>query len=347
MTWLSGGQRVSNRKDKGIHMRISYRLSIVLLALCLVLAACSSGDGEASPTPEPETVLTAAAETAAAQMTENAAPGSTNTAAPDPGEGEPEVTQEIPGTTVTIPEVSTPQPTPITGGIDQAEFWADVTIPDGTDFSPGEAFTKVWKLRNSGTNTWTPEYRLAFFNGDQMSAPAGVPISANVQPGDTTDIAVDMVAPESSGNYLGYWKMTDPAGEYFEYPVYVQIEVAGGTQAAVTSAPTLSGSGEVTRVSIQVDDPAPEECPHTFTFTASFTLDEAATVSYRMEAGSDTPGFTYDLPGELTRTFDAGTHSVTYFLLIQDSVNGWAQFHVLSPNDKISGPTSFTLSCGS
>lgn len=347
MTWLSGGQRASNGKDKGIQMRTSYRLALILWALCLVLAACSTGDGEASPTPEPETVLTAAAETAAAQMTQNANSGITSTAVPGPGESEPGVTQETPSTTETIPEISTPQPTPITGGIDQAEFWADVTIPDGTDFTPKENFTKVWKLRNSGTNTWTSEYALAFYNGDQMSAPDAVPITANVPPGETIDIAVDMVAPDSNGNYLGYWKMLGPTGEYFEYAVYVQIDVVGGSQGDVTSAPTLSGSGEVSKVSIQVDDPAPDECPHTFTFTASFTLNEAATVSYRMEAGSDTPGFTYDLPGELTRTFDAGTHSVTYFLLIQDSVNGWAQFHVLSPNDKISNPTSFTLSCGS
>ena len=328
-------------------MRFIYKFAIIWLGLSLVFTACSSSEGEASPTPEPEAVLTAAAETAAAIMTENANTVATNTPEPDQGGDVPTATQEVPNINEATATISLPQPTPITGGIDQAEFWADVTIPDGTDFNPGDQFTKIWKLRNSGTNTWTPAYGLAFFTGEQMSAPTLVPITVNVPPGETTDISVDMVAPEANGNYMGYWKMRDPAGEFFEYSVYVQIDVVGGSQAVVTGAPTPSGSGEVTKVSIQVDDASPGECPHTFTFTGSFKLDEAATVSYRMEAGSDTPGFTFDLPGDFTGAFDAGTHSVTYYLQIQDSVNGWAQFHVLSPNDKISNPTSFSLSCGS
>jgi len=328
-------------------MRITYRLASIWLAFSLVCAACSSNEGEASPTPEPEAVLTAAAETAAVQLTENAKPISTGTPVPDQEGSAPTAPQDVTDDNEGTATISVPQPTPITGGIDQAEFWADVSIPDGTDFSPGEEFTKVWKLRNSGTNTWTPEYGLAFFDGEQMSAANFVPITGNVQPGETTDIAVDMVAPETNGNYLGYWKMRDPAGEFFDYFVFVQIDVVGSSQAAVTSAPTPSGSGRITKVKIQVDEASPEECPHTFTFTASFSLDEAATVTYRMEAGSDTPGFTYNLPGEITGTFEAGSHSVTYYLQIQDSVNGWAQFHVLSPNDMISNPTSFTLSCGS
>jgi hypothetical protein len=328
-------------------MKTGIKLTLVWLLLSLAFAACSSAEDEASPTPEPEAVLTAAAQTAAAQLTEQAQPQQTSTVPPPPEEVLPSATAEGPILTAEPPGSGTSQPTPITGGIDQAEFWADVTIPDGTDFNPEEAFTKVWKLRNSGTNTWTPEYSLAFFGGDQMSAPAAVSISGNVPPGETTDVSVDMLAPEANGSYTGFWKMRDPAGEFFEYAVFVQIDVVGGAQAGPTSPPGQSGNGQVTKVSISVDEASPEDCPHTFTFTASFTLDEAATVSYRMEAGSETPGFTYDLPGELTGTFDAGTHAVTYYLQIQDSVNGWARFHVLTPNDVLSSPTSFSLTCGS
>lgn len=328
-------------------MRTLIRLFLIWLILSVLIVACSSSGDEASPTPEPEAVLTAAAETAAVQMTELAEPQATSTSTPGSGVTVPPVTSEGPSIIEGSPTASTPEPTPITGGVDQAEFWADVTIPDGTNFDPGDTFTKVWKLRNSGTNTWTREYSLGFFGGEKMSAPDAVPISANVPPGETTDISVDMVAPGTAGNYLGYWKMIGPAGEFFEYPVYVQINVVGSSQAEATRAPEPSGSGKVTKVSISVDKAAPSECPYTFTFTASFTLDEAATVTYRMEAGSDTPGFTYNLPGELTGTFDAGAHSVTYYLQIGDSVAGWAQFHVLSPTDEISSPVSFSLSCGS
>lgn len=347
MIWLSGVLLALNVRNKGITMRINAKLTGIWICTCLIVTACSTADGEASPTPEPETVLTAAAQTADAQLTELAKPDATTTPLPPGGDG-----MSFTPTAITDldPEdgsdvITTTAPTVATGGIDLAEFWADVTIPDGTDFDPGEGFSKVWKLRNSGTNTWTPEYGLAFFTGEQMSAPAEVPLSANVAPGATVDVSVDMIAPQSGGNYLGYWKMRNPAGEFFDYAVFVQIDVVGEI-AAGTALPTPSGSGRVTQASIQVDDSSPSDCPHTFTFTATFTLSEPATVTYRMEAGSDTPGFTYNLPGEFTGSFDAGTHSVVYYLVIQDTVNGWAQFHILAPNEKISNQASFSLSCG-
>jgi hypothetical protein len=319
----------------------------MLVGICLLMAACSSSDGEASPTPEPETVLTAAAETANAQLTELARPQPTDTPAP----GDEDISQTPAATidpaTQQTPNVDAfPTATPATGGVDFAEFSADVTIPDGTDFDPGADFTKVWQLRNSGTNTWTPEYRLAFFTGEQMSAPGEVQLLGNVPPGETIDVAVDMVAPQGVGKHTGFWKMQDPAGEFFEYAVFVQIDVVGDAPSG-TPLPKPSGDGQVTNAFIQVDDAAPADCPHTFTFTASFTLSEAATVSYRMDAGSDTPGFTFDLPSEITGAFDAGTHSVVYYLQIQDPVNGWAQFHILAPNEEFSNQASFTLTCGS
>jgi hypothetical protein len=329
-------------------MQINLKISVIWVCTCLLIAACSSADGEASPTPEPESILTAAAQTANAQLTELAKPQATTTPEPPGGTD----TSFTPTATTDLnptdgPDVITsPSATVATGGVDQAEFSADVTIPDGTDFNPGEEFTKVWNLRNSGTNTWTPEYTLAFFTGEQMSAPAEVPLSVNVAPGATVDVSVDMVAPQSGGTYTGYWKMRNPAGEFFDFWVFVQIDVVGEI-AAGTASPKPSGSGQVTKASIKVDDSSPADCPHTFTFTATFTLSGPGTVTYRMEARSDTPGFTFNLPGDLTGSFEAGTQSVVYYLDIQDTVSGWAQFHILKPNDKTSNQASFSLSCGS
>jgi hypothetical protein len=328
-------------------MEIGRKSRCILIGICFLITACSSSDGEASPTPEPETVLTAAAETANVQLTELAELEPTNTPAPDTGaESQTPAATIDPGTQLNPDVQAFPTATPATGGVDFAEFSADVTIPDGTDFDSGAAFTKVWQLRNSGTNTWTPDYRLAFFTGEQMSAPAEVHLSGNVPPGETIDVGVEMVAPQEVGTHTGFWKMQDSAGQFFEYAVFVQIDVVGDAPSG-TPLPKPSGDGQVTKASIQVDDAAPDDCPHTFTFTASFTLSEAATVSYRMEAGSDTPGFTFNLPSEITGIFDAGTHSVVYYLQIQDPVNGWAQFHILSPTEEFSNQASFTLTCDS
>ena len=333
-------------------MRIDNKLACVLVGFSLLVAACSSAAGDASPTPQPESVLTAAAQTAQAQLTELAKPKPTSTSSPLPAETIPPLPTDSAalGTDlVSSPDPDTTgviTPTPATGGVDQGEFWADITIPDGTDFDQGETFTKVWQLRNSGTNTWTQDYGLAFFGGEQMSAPVVVPLTGNVSPGATIDVSVDMTAPQSGGTYTGFWKMQNAAGEFFDYAVFVQIDVLGG-QASGTALPKPSGDGRVTAASIKVDDSSPSDCPHTFTFTASFTLSEPATVTYKMEAGSDTPGFTFNLPGELTGSFDAGSHSVIYTLDIQDSVNGWAQFRITAPNSEVSNQANFSLSCGS
>jgi hypothetical protein len=328
-------------------MKAAIKITILILGFSL-LAACSSRGGEESPTPQPESVLTAAAQTADAQLTELAEPDSTATETPSPENTIPAVTITAagPGESSDPLITSTITPTAATGGVDLAEFWADVTVPDGTQFDPGEQFTKIWQLRNAGTNTWTPEYSFAFFSGAQMSGPARVSLTGNVSPGGTVDIPVDMVAPQAGGTHVGYWKMQDPASEFFDYAVFVEINVVGET-AASTSPPQPSGSGRVTAASIQVDSSSASECPHTFTFTGTFTLDGPATVSYRLEASSETSGFTFNLPGDLTGSFDAGSHSVVYYLDIQDDVTGSAQFHILAPNDRISQPVNFSLSCGS
>ena len=333
-------------------MRIDNKLACVLVGFSLLVAACSSAAGDASPTPQPESVLTAAAQTAQAQLTELAKPKPTSTSSPLPAETIPPLPTDSAALATDLAASPDPDtigvitPTPATGGVDQGEFWADLTIPDGTDLEPGETFTKVWQLRNSGTNTWTKDYGLAFCGGEQMSAPAVVPLTGNVSPGATVDVSVDMTSPQSGGTYTGFWKMQNAAGEFFDYQVFVQIDVVGG-QASGTALPQPSGDGRVTAASIKVDDSSPSDCPHTFIFTASFTLSEAAVVTYKMEAGSDTPGFTFNLPGEQTGSFDAGSHSVIYTLDIQDSVNGWAQFRITAPNNEVSNQANFSLSCGS
>ena len=53
-----------------------------------------------------------------------------------------------------------------------------------------------------------------YVGGDQMSASFTVPLSrqAAVQPGEEVDVAVDLVAPQEHGRYVGYWRLTGPMG---------------------------------------------------------------------------------------------------------------------------------------
>jgi len=108
-----------------------------------------------------------------------------------------------------------PQPTPTGDCIDEAAFVRDVTIPDNTHLSPGQHFVKTWRLRNSGTCTWTTDYALVFAGGDSMDGPAFVSLPGTVAPGNTVDLSVNLVAPTSSGTYKGNWQLRNADGVLF------------------------------------------------------------------------------------------------------------------------------------
>lgn len=90
---------------------------------------------------------------------------------------------------------------------DWAQFIADVTVPDGTTYAPGDTFRKTWRLRNIGTCTWTPSYALVFDSGERMGAPTAINFPSNVAPGQTVDLSLDLTAPTNAGHYFGYWKL--------------------------------------------------------------------------------------------------------------------------------------------
>jgi hypothetical protein len=98
---------------------------------------------------------------------------------------------------------------------DAAIFIKDVTVPDGTSIGRGAVFTKTWRIQNIGTCTWTTSYALVFVNGDQMSAPSGIFIPNNVNPGQIIDLSVTMTAPSTDGHYQGFWKLRDSSGALF------------------------------------------------------------------------------------------------------------------------------------
>jgi hypothetical protein len=108
-----------------------------------------------------------------------------------------------------------------------ASFVADLTIPDDTEITAGESFTKTWQLYNNGDCTWGPSYSLVFVSGEQMDAPESTPLPV-VEPGSTVDLSLLMVAPAESGDYRGDWQLRDPNGLLFgpgDDPIWVQIVV--------------------------------------------------------------------------------------------------------------------------
>lgn len=107
----------------------------------------------------------------------------------------------------------------------------DITIPDDMLLDPGKTFTKIWRLKNIGTCTWTKNYSAAFFSGDQMGAPVAVSMAGDVAPGQSVDIAIDMTAPQDSGKFQSNWKLRNAANVLFgigpngNSPFWVRIRV--------------------------------------------------------------------------------------------------------------------------
>lgn len=343
-------------------------LGIVLIVIIVVIAWRSLSGGESTPTPQdPEAVYTAAALTANAKMTEvvSSTPPATSTVTPTSVTDTPVPTADVSTATVTLP------PSPPAGGADKAQFVADVTVPDGTNFSPGASFTKTWRLSNVGTSTWTTAYSVVFYGGEQMGGTSPKALSGNVPPGQTVDISIDMVAPDETGKYIGYWILRNSNNQTFgvgpngDQSFYVEINVVGGANTATptstaptstpgTTTPTITTTPEdsvtatpedtVTSASLSVDEAdVTGACPHTFNFTAQFSLSKAATVTYRFEAET---GFDITLPNPTTIDLQAGTHTASYTLQFSDGFSGGvARFQITQPEDVLSNQVSFSLTC--
>ena len=143
---------------------------------------------------------------------------------------------------------------------DWVQFISDVTVPDGTNYEPGAAFKKTWRLKNIGSCTWTTSYSLVFDTGEQLGGPASIKFPAEVKPGQTIDINVDMKAPDKAGHYIGYWKFKNASGVLFgigsdaSKSWWVEINVKSSTTnnvaydftAKAADATWTSGAGGLT-----------------------------------------------------------------------------------------------------
>ena len=93
---------------------------------------------------------------------------------------------------------------------DDSAFEGDVTHPDGTVVRSGTRFTKIWRIRNTGTVPWHGRH-LRRINNTPCRAPERVPIRPTA-PGEAVDIAVEVRAADVAGRCKIYWKMIDESG---------------------------------------------------------------------------------------------------------------------------------------
>jgi hypothetical protein len=124
----------------------------------------------------------------------------------------------------------------------------DLSIPDDSQLLPGQAFTKVWRLQNVGSCTWTKEYSVALFSGESLGAQPSVSLPGDIPPGQTVEISVDMIAPLAPGKYQGNWKLRNPSDEWFgigpdgSAPFWVRILVVELPSTATEPVPLTFGN---------------------------------------------------------------------------------------------------------
>ena len=71
---------------------------------------------------------------------------------------------------------------------------------------PGQSFAQVWRFTNKSDTAWCRGATLHLADGDQIQAPALVPVS-DIAPGETVAVRVDMVAPAELDTYQGSWHL--------------------------------------------------------------------------------------------------------------------------------------------
>ncbi len=139
-----------------------------------------------------------------------------------------------------VPLLATSVPTPLTTGspspteapiftptlacTPNLTFLEDLTIPDGTQVTPGAALDKRWRVENSGSCNWDANYRLKFVAGEPMGAPAEQALYP-ARSGTQTVIRILFTAPSQPGTYRSAWQAFDPQGQPFGDPFFVEIVV--------------------------------------------------------------------------------------------------------------------------
>lgn len=151
------------------------------------------------------------------------------------------------------------------------DWLGDVTVPVDTVFPVGSSFTKVWRVRNAGTCTWTSDYALVLTGGNLPGSVNTVFLPSQTAPGQTVDLAVTLLTPTYPALYQSSWMLRDSQGRLFGYGP--------------------GGAGALT-VRIQTYQPA---APHNYAFDL---VSYACAGSWRSAAGPLTcPGGAQDRAG--------------------------------------------------
>lgn len=234
------------------HASSRFMAAMVILPV-LLLSACNLNMAAGTPTPTQDMnrIYTEVAATIALQYTQTAAAMPTATYTAQPTATETPSPTLAPSATVPLEtptqRIIHPTFTPViartetANGCYNANFVADVTIPAGTNFKPGDKFTKTWRLKNTGTCDWDANFKIVYVGGDLFGSDT-TQIRQTVAVNHTVDISLDMVAPSGAGAVFSNWQLSTADGKFFGPVVSASIVLPGG----VTNTPSNPSNGSAT-----------------------------------------------------------------------------------------------------
>ncbi len=213
------------------------KVTVSLISAILIISILA-GCGKNTPTVEPSVRITEIASTVQAELTSIAllTPSATATLPPTATSTQAPATS----TMAVTPTAVTPTLRYFATGVagDNAKWLADVTIPDYALVIPSSNFTKTWSIQNTGTTTWTNDYKLIYLEGIQGSNnTVSVNLTKSVAPGETVEVSVNFTAPAANGVYSSFWKMYTATGYIFGEVLIMYITV--GTE---TLTPTVTSA---------------------------------------------------------------------------------------------------------
>jgi hypothetical protein len=228
---------------------------------------------------------------------------------------------------------------------DRAQFVSDVTIPDGTHIPAGSTFVKTWRLRNTGSCSWTPDYKILFISGNALNGPTMISMPTYVTPGEMVDISLNLTAPTTSGTYEGYYKIENPSGQIFgvgQTGIYsFDYQVVVGSTPAPFAVRHVIMSVDTSVITIA--------CPpgHTFTFTAVIGTNGPGLVRYHWEFSNGSQSSVQTLAfanagyQAVTTTWTLGSNSAPS----PNPFSGWARIYIDGPNHQAFEEQPIVLSC--
>lgn len=203
---------------------------ITSLLLAVMLYACAPAT-PIVPTPDVNAIRTSAASTVVAEFTLTAAVF-TPTSQSLPTATPTQQTALLPPTETPVsiatidPTIAALTPEALCDDYSFDLATLDVTVPDGTPMTPGQDFTKTWKIKNTGICTWDTNYKAIFSYSsppnERMNAQP-IPLTGLVAPGQEVDVSVQFKAPTTAGEYTGYWQMVNAKGIPFGKKDYILI----------------------------------------------------------------------------------------------------------------------------